>query len=70
MTTDEDKELTVAEVAARLRVSEFAVRDWLRKGYLRGFRMGGTKAGWRIRPSEVQRYITEREEQTYRKDQP
>ena len=49
--------LTVSEVAAQLRVSEFTVRNWLRSGRLRGYRPGGTKAGWRIRQEDLQRFI-------------
>ena len=52
--------LTVGEVAGRLRVSEEAVRNWLRKGQLRGMSLG-RKAGWRVRPSELERFIAERE---------
>ncbi len=52
--------LTVEEVADRLRVSQEAVRNWLRKGDLRGFSLG-RKAGWRIRPSELDRFVADRE---------
>jgi excisionase family DNA binding protein len=63
VTMTEDRLLTVDEVAERLRVSAFSVRNWLRAGQIKGFRAGGTKAGWRIRESELQRYIAEREGQ-------
>ena len=53
--------LTVEEVAAKLRVSETSVRNWLGAGQLEGFRAGGTKVGWRIRESDLQRYVAERE---------
>lgn len=49
--------LTVTEVAKRLRVNPETVRVWLRDGKLRGFRPGGTKAGWRIRESEVEQLL-------------
>lgn len=52
--------LTVAEVAQQLRVSDEAVRVWLRKGDLRGVSLG-RKAGWRIRPSELDRFIRARD---------
>ncbi len=49
---------TVREVAARLRVSEYTVREWLRGGRLKGYRPGGTKAGWRVSDAEVRRFLT------------
>jgi len=48
---------TVAEVAERLRLHQQTVRDWLRSGKLKGIRLGGTKAGWRIPDSEVARLL-------------
>ena len=59
MTSDEL--LTVPEVARRLRVTEQSIRNWLREGRLRGYRPGGTKAGWRIRTTELERFLAERE---------
>lgn len=47
--------LRVEDVASRLDVHPQTVREWLRLGKLRGVRMGGTKAGWRIPLSEVER---------------
>ena len=55
----EDRLLTVPEVAARLRVSEYTVREWLRDRKLKGYRPGGTKAGWRIREADVDRFLEE-----------
>lgn len=49
--------LTVADVAAQLKVPEQAVRRWLRDGRLEGIRLGGTKAGWRIDPEAVERFL-------------
>jgi excisionase family DNA binding protein len=49
--------LTVREVAERLRSSPETVRRWLRRGRLRGFRPGGTKLGYRVPESELQRFI-------------
>jgi len=48
--------LTVREVAERLRSSPETVRRWLRQGKLRGFRPGGTKLGYRVPESELQRF--------------
>lgn len=49
--------LTVREVADRLRSSPETVRRWLRQGKLRGFRPGGTKLGYRVPESELQRFL-------------
>ena len=49
--------LTVREVAERLRSSPETVRRWLRQGKLRGFQPGGTKLGYRVPESELQRFI-------------
>ena len=53
--------LTVREVASRLRVSEWTVADWLRTGRLRGYRVGGKRAGWRIREADLNQYVAERQ---------
>jgi excisionase family DNA binding protein len=49
--------LTVREVAERLRSAPETVRRWLRQGKLRGFRPGGTKLGYRIPESELERFL-------------
>jgi excisionase family DNA binding protein len=54
---DEQRLLTVREVAERLRSSPETVRRWLRQGKLRGFRPGGTKLGYRVPESELQRFL-------------
>ena len=48
---------TVPEVAERLRLHQQTIREWLRVGKLKGVRLGGTKAGWRISASEVERLL-------------
>jgi excisionase family DNA binding protein len=53
----EDRLLTVPEVADRLRVSEWTVREWLRDKKLKGYRPGGTKAGWRVRENDLEHFI-------------
>ncbi len=50
--------LTVAEVADHIRVHPATVREWLRKGRLKGSILGD-KAGWRIPESEVERFLKE-----------
>ena len=49
--------LTVADVADRLRIDPETVRVWLRTGKLRGSRIGGKRAGWRVPASEVERVL-------------
>ncbi len=53
-----DPVLTVAEVAERLRVHPQTVRLWLKEGKLKGRLIGGTKTGYRIPESEVERILT------------
>lgn len=53
----EDQLLRVPQVAERLDLSEATILAWLRAGKLRGWRPGGTRAGWRIPASEVERLI-------------
>ena len=53
---------TVSDVAALLQVGPETVRRWLRRGDLLGFMLGGTKLGYRIRGSEIQRFIEVREQ--------
>jgi excisionase family DNA binding protein len=55
----EQRLLTVREVAERLRSSPETVRRWLRQGKLRGFRLGGTKLGYRVTESELDRFLAE-----------
>jgi excisionase family DNA binding protein len=53
---------TVPEVAEVLQVGPETVRRWLRRGELQGFMLGGTKLGYRVRGSEIQRFIEAREQ--------
>jgi excisionase family DNA binding protein len=55
---DDDRFLTVPEVAERVRVAPETVRRWLRSGRLRGVLPGGTKSGWRIPESELRRFLS------------
>jgi excisionase family DNA binding protein len=59
---EDDRLLTVAEVADWLRVHPETVRLWLRDGLLRGFMPGGKRSGYRVRESELRRFMAEREE--------
>ena len=53
-----ERVLTVPEVADRLRINEETVRRWLRTGKIQGVRLGGTRAGYRIPESEVDRLLS------------
>jgi len=52
----EDRWLTVADIAERLKVHEQTVRRWLRTGDLPG-RALGRKAGWRVRESDLEAFM-------------
>jgi excisionase family DNA binding protein len=52
-----DEMLTVAEVAARLKVPPATIRRWLRAKQLHGVMLGGTKLGYRIPASELERFL-------------
>jgi excisionase family DNA binding protein len=49
--------LTTRDVARRLQVREVTVRRWLRKGELRGIRIG---RDWRISPEELERLLKDK----------
>ena len=57
---ERDELLTVKEVADRLKVHANTVRRWLDGQELHGIRLSG-KAGWRVRESELERFLKERE---------
>ena len=60
VTMTSERYLTVAEVADQLRVSPVTVLRWLRTGQLQGARLPGRRAGWRIRPSDLETFMRER----------
>ena len=49
--------LTVKQVAERLGVRQETVRRWISEGKLKGSMIGGTKTGYRILASEVERLV-------------
>jgi excisionase family DNA binding protein len=49
--------LTVADVAAALQLSEWTVRHWLAAGQLRGTRIGSTRAGWRVKKTDLDAFV-------------
>ena len=52
--------LTVEDVAERLKLTPYTIREWLKAGRMRGIRLGSRRAGWRIPLSEVDRFLNER----------
>ena len=54
----EEKVYTVEEIAELLKVKVYTVREWLRTGKLKGFKMGGRV--WRVKESELDKFINGR----------
>ena len=55
---DGERWLTVAQAAERIQVHPETVREWLRKGLLRGTLIS-RRAGWRVAQSELDRFLSE-----------
>jgi excisionase family DNA binding protein len=36
------------------------VLTWLQSGRLKGYRLGGTRAGWRVKPEDLEQFLAER----------
>ncbi len=51
---NDKKLLTPTDVANHLQVSERTVTQWLRRGHLRGFKIGKE---WRISPDDLQAFL-------------
>ncbi len=51
---NDKKLLTPTDVANRLQVTERTVTQWLRRGHLRGFKIGKE---WRISPDDLQAFL-------------
>ncbi len=52
----EQRYLTVEEIAQEMRVTDETVRRWLRTGQLVGLNLG-RKAGWRIERVDLEEFI-------------
>jgi excisionase family DNA binding protein len=63
-----ERYLSVHEVAAILGVAEDTVRRWLRERRLRGFMPGGPRSGYRVRESEIERFVSELENDERERD--
>jgi excisionase family DNA binding protein/PAS domain S-box-containing protein len=51
---------TVDEVADFLQVTDETVRRWVRKGELPALNLGGPRAGYRVYPTDLERFINDR----------
>lgn len=58
--TDEQEWLTVAQVAKLLVVTEETIRRWIRAGEIPVLELPSRKAGYRIRKSDLDRFIAQR----------
>jgi len=56
---EDERLMKVKQVAERFGVRLETVRRWLKEGRLRGTMPGGTKVGYRIPESEVERLLRE-----------
>jgi excisionase family DNA binding protein len=54
--SERERLLTVEEIAEQVSVTHETVRRWLRLGELKGVRLA-RKAGWRVRESDLQRFL-------------
>ncbi len=50
----EEELMTPPQVAQRLQVNERTVTQWLRKGHLRGFKVGKE---WRVSPRDLEVFL-------------
>jgi excisionase family DNA binding protein len=54
----EDEFLTVKEIADRLKVKTFTILEWIRKGDLPAYRVGGRS--YRIRKEDYEEWLKKR----------
>ncbi len=52
--TNNEKLLTPVDIANRLQVNERTVTQWLRKGHLRGFKVGKE---WRVSVKDLEAFL-------------
>ena len=56
----EDEWLSVEEVAEKLKVTDETVRRWIRARKLPVLDLGGPRAGYRIRRTDLERFLNQR----------
>ena len=62
---EDQRILSVAEVADRWDCAEKTVRERLRSGALRGFKLGNNTAPWRVSLKRVEEYEQRREAEAF-----
>ncbi len=62
-----EKLLKPEDVAERLNVTAFTVREWLRNGKLKGIRLAGKV--WRVRPSDLEEFLAAGEKSATEEDE-
>ena len=55
---DGERWLTVAQAAELIQIHPETLRGWLRAGRFPGTMPGGRRLGWRIRRSDVERFLS------------
>jgi excisionase family DNA binding protein len=58
----DDPLLTINEVAAHLRLNPKTIRRWIQSGKLPAIWLGTDRAGWRIRTSEIDRFLDDQQQ--------
>lgn len=59
--SQEEPMLNVKQVARRMNVDEATVRRWIQAGILRAINIGRLRPEYRIRPSDLDDFISKRE---------
>jgi excisionase family DNA binding protein len=61
MSQSQEKMLTVKQVAEQMSVDDKTVRNWIQRGELRAVNIGRLRPEYRIRPSDLEDFIVNRE---------
>ncbi len=56
----EERWLTVQDIVRQLHVDPHTVRRWIREGGLRGQMVGGRQPGYRVRETDLRRFLAAR----------
>lgn len=57
MTRERPHMWTTQQLAEHLQVSERTILNWIRSGRLSGYRLPGSRAGWRIDDAALERFL-------------
>jgi excisionase family DNA binding protein len=61
MSQSQGKMLTVKQVAEQMSVDDKTVRNWIQRGELMAVNIGRIRPEYRIRPSDLENFIANRE---------